>query len=152
MTHRVLIAGGGAMRSQALRAFEQAERATDPRERTAWLRFAVVGGGPTGVELARRLAALARTALRPDHRARISLLEAGPRVLPDHPEPLQLRAVRELAGLGVDVWLRAGAVGSDDEGVDLASGLRVPARTVIWASRPLTDLSNTARTTERVTI
>jgi NADH:ubiquinone reductase (H+-translocating) len=141
-------AGGGLktladareIRSRVLRAFELAELATDPRERAAWLRFAVVGGGPTGIELAGQIAALAQTTLRPDYReidtrlARISLLEAGPRVLPEFPEQLRLRAARELAELGVDVWLRAGVVGADDEGVDLAGGLRVPARTVIWAA------------------
>src|SRR5918999_58008 len=56
------------------------------------------------------------------------------RVLPEFPEPLRLRAARELAEMGVDVWLRAAVVGADDEGVDLAGGLRVPARTVIWAA------------------
>src|SRR5687767_6973018 len=67
-------AGGGLktladareIRSRVLRAFELAELATDPRERAAWLRFAVVGGGPTGIELAGQIAALAQTTLRPD--------------------------------------------------------------------------------------
>ena len=128
------------VRSRVLRAFELAELATDPQERAAWLRFAVVGGGPTGIELAGQIAALAQRTLPHDYRAvdtreaRISLLEAGPRVLPEFPEPLRLRAARELAELGVDVWLRARVVGVDDEGVDLAAGLRVPARTVIWAA------------------
>jgi NADH:ubiquinone reductase (H+-translocating) len=128
------------IRSRVLRAFEQAELATDPHERAAWLRFAVVGGGATGIELAGQIAALAQRALPRDYRAidtrqaRISLLEAGPRVLPEFPEPLRLRAARQVAELGVDVWLRAGVVGADDEGVELAAGIRVPARTVIWAS------------------
>ena len=127
------------VRSRVLRAFELAELATDPQERAAWLRFAVVGGGPTGIELAGQIAALAQTTLPRDYEidtraARISLLEAGPRVLPEFPEPLRLRAARELAEMGVDVWLRAAVVGADDEGVDLAGGLRVPARTVIWAA------------------
>jgi NADH dehydrogenase len=124
------------IRSRVLRAFELAELTGDP----AWLDFAVVGGGPTGIELAGQIAALAQRTLRPDYRAidtrdaRISLLEAGARVLPDFPEPLRLRAARELAELGVDVWLRAGVVGVDDEGVDVACGTRVPARTVLWAA------------------
>jgi NADH dehydrogenase len=128
------------IRTRVLRAFELAELATDEHEREAWLRFAIVGGGPTGIELAGQIAALAQRTLRPDYRAidtrsaRISLLEAGPRVLPDFPEPLRLRAAAELAELGVDVWLRAGVVGTDDEGVDLAVGARIPARTVIWAA------------------
>ena len=143
------LADARAVRSQVLRAFELAELAPDPAERAAWLRFAVVGGGPTGIELAGQVAALARSTLRPDYRridtreARVSLLEAGPRVLPDFPEPLRLRAARELAALGVDVWLRANVVDADDEGVDIAGGLRVPARTVIWAggvhASPLAD-------------
>jgi NADH:ubiquinone reductase (H+-translocating) len=127
------------VRSRVLRAFEQAELATDEHERAAWLRFAVVGGGPTGIELAGQIAALAGSTLRPDYRAidtrhaRISLLEAGPRLLAEFPEPLRIRAARELAELGVDVWLRARVTGVDDEGLDLGD-LRVPARTVVWAA------------------
>jgi NADH:ubiquinone reductase (H+-translocating) len=127
------------IRSRVLRAFELAELATDERERDAWLRFAVVGGGPTGIELAGQVAALARSALRPDYRvidtrrATISLVEAGPRLLPEFPEPLRIRAARELSALGVDVWLRARVTGIDDEGVDVGD-LRLPARTVIWAA------------------
>ena len=128
------------IRSRVLRAFELAELATDEHERDAWLRFAIVGGGPTGIELAGQIAALAQRTLPRDYRnvdtraARISLLEAGPRVLADFPEPLRLRAAADVADLGVDVWLRAGVVGVDDEGVDLAVGARIPARTVIWAA------------------
>ena len=128
------------IRSRVLRAFELAELATDEQERAAWLRFAIVGGGPTGIELAGQIAALAQRTLAHDYRAidtraaRISLLEAGPRVLPGFPEPLRLRAAADLAELGVDVWLRAWVVAVDDEGVDLAVGARIPARTVIWAA------------------
>jgi NADH dehydrogenase len=128
------------VRSRVLRAFERAELATDEDERAGWLRFAIVGGGPTGIELAGQIAALAQRTLPRDYRdidtraTRISLLEAGPRVLPDFPEPLRLRAAADLAALGVDVWLRAGVVGIDDEGVELAVGARIPARTVIWAA------------------
>jgi len=127
------------IRSRVLRAFEQAELATDERERDAWLRFAIVGGGPTGIELAGQIAALAGDTLRPDYRAidtsraTISLVEAGPRVLAEFPEPLRLRAARELAELGVDIWLRARVSGLDDEGLDIGD-LRLPARTVIWAA------------------
>jgi NADH dehydrogenase len=132
-----------AIRSQVLRAFELAELATDPAERAAWLRFAVVGGGPTGIELAGQIADLAQRTLRPDYRGidtrgtLISLVEGGPRVLPEFPEPLQRRAASDLAQLGVDVWHRARVVDTDDEGLDVlsASGalVRVPARTVLWA-------------------
>jgi NADH:quinone reductase (non-electrogenic) len=101
------------VRSQVLRAFELAELASDPAERDAWLRFAVVGGGPTGIELAGQIAAIAHRTLRPDYRAidtaraTISLVEGGPRVLADFPEPVQRRAASDLAELGVDIWQRA---------------------------------------------
>lgn len=124
--------------SQVLRAFELAELATDPAERAAWLRFAVVGGGPTGIELAGQIAALARRRLPPGQRATVSLVEGGPRVLAEFPEAIQRRTTSELARLGVDVWQRARVVDSDDEGIDIlsASGalLRAPARTVLWAT------------------
>jgi NADH dehydrogenase len=131
------------VRSQVLHAFELAELATDPAERDAWLRFAVIGGGPTGIELAGQIAALAHRTLRPDYRsidtprATISLVEGGPRVLAEFPEPVQRRAASDLAALGVDVWQRARVVEADDEGIEIlsASGalLRAPARTVLWA-------------------
>jgi NADH dehydrogenase len=130
-------------RSRVLRAFELAELATDPAERAAWLRFAVVGGGATGIELAGQIAALAQRTLPADYRAidtrkaRVSLIEGGPRVLPEFPEPIQRRAARDLAELGVDVWQRARVVDVDDEGVDILSVsgalVRAPARTVLWA-------------------
>jgi NADH dehydrogenase len=133
-----------SIRSQVLRAFELAELATDPAEREAWLRFAVVGGGPTGIELAGQIADLAQRTLRPDYRridtrdALISLVEGGPRVLDEFPEPLSRRAARDLASLGVDVWHRARVVDTDDEGLDVLSVsgalVRVPARTVLWAA------------------
>jgi NADH:ubiquinone reductase (H+-translocating) len=134
-----LIVATGASGSRVLRAFEMAELAPDAHERAAWLRFAVVGGGRTGVELAGQIASLANRALRSDfrsidtRRASISLLEAGPRLLPEFPEPLRLRAARELAQMGVNIWLRAGVTDVDDEGVDVGE-LRLPARTVIWAA------------------
>jgi NADH dehydrogenase len=133
-----------AIRSRILRAFELAELATDPAERAAWLRFAVVGAGPTGIELAGQVAALAQRTLRTDYRAidttraTISLVEGGPRVLPEFDEPIQRRAASDLAALGVDVWQRARVVDADDEGLDIlsASGalVRAPARTILWAT------------------
>jgi NADH dehydrogenase len=155
-------AGGGLktledareIRSQVLRAFELAELATDPAERTAWLRFAVIGGGPTGIELAGQIAALAQRTLRTDYRnidttrATISLVEGGSRVLSEFDEPVQRRAAADLAELGVDVWQRARVVDVDDDGLDIlsASGalVRAPARTVLWATgvkpSPLAEL------------
>ena len=85
------------IRSRILRAFELAELAEEPAERAAWLRFAVVGGGPTGVELAGQIADLSRRTLRGDYRAidtadaRVTLLEVGPELLADFPEPLRAR-------------------------------------------------------------
>ncbi len=132
------------MRSRVLRAFELAELATDPAERAAWLRFAVIGGGPTGIELAGQIAALAQRTLPSDYRsidtrdARVSLVEGGPHILSEFPEPIQRRAASDLAQLGVDVWQRARVVDVDDEGLDIlsASGalVRAPARTVLWAT------------------
>ena len=146
-----------AVRARVLRAFEQAELATDPAEQAAWLRFAVVGGGPTGIELAGQIAELARRTLRSGPRPTISLVEGGPRVLAEFPEALQRRAASDLAELGVDVWLRARVVADDDEGIDILSGsgalLRTPARTVLWAdgvtasplARSLGEVDDTGR-------
>ena len=138
------LADAREVRSRILRAFELAELAEDPAERAAWLRFAVVGGGPTGLELAGQIAELSRGVLRPDYRridtaaAAISLLEGGPELLPSWPDELSARAERDLAGLGVDVRTSRRAVGVDDEGVDVidpaGEQYRVPARTVLWAA------------------
>jgi NADH dehydrogenase len=129
-----------AVRSQILRAFELAELAEDPAEREAWLRFAVVGGGPTGVELAGQIVDLARRTLRRDYReidttaASVALLEVGPELLPEFPEPLRRRAERDLRRLGVDVRLGTAAAALDADGLDLADGSRMDARTVLWAA------------------
>jgi NADH dehydrogenase len=138
------LADAREVRSRILRAFELAELADDPAERAAWLRFAVVGGGPTGIELAGQIAELSRGALRSDYRridtatAAISLLEAGPVLLPTWPEELSERAQKDLGELGVDVRTRRTAVGVDDQGVDVVDAAgeqyRVPARTVLWAA------------------
>ncbi|MCQ7044037.1 FAD-dependent oxidoreductase, partial [Escherichia coli] len=80
------------LRRELLLAFERAETETDPARRAAWLNFAIVGGGPTGVELAGTLAEIARHTLRNEFRridpasARVRLIEAGPRVLAPFPE------------------------------------------------------------------
>jgi NADH:ubiquinone reductase (H+-translocating) len=138
------LADAREMRSRILRAFELAELADDPAEQDAWLRFAVIGGGPTGIELAGQVAELSRGALRPDYRridtatAAISLLEAGSGVLPSWPEELSARAEKDLGELGVDVRTGRTVVGVDDQGVDVvdASGeqSRLPSRTVLWAA------------------
>ena len=137
------LADARRVRSQVLGAFERAELAPDPTERDAWMTFAVVGGGPTGVELAGQIAELARRTLRRDFRAvdtataRIALLEAGPDVLGEYPEPLRQRAVRDLDRLGVTVRTGAAVTGIDGDEVTTlgADGLHaIPARTVLWAA------------------
>jgi NADH dehydrogenase len=128
------------IRSRVLRAFEMAELADEPAERAAWLRFAVVGGGPTGVELAGQIADLARRTLRPDYRtidttkAEVALLEDGQELLAEFPAPLRARAARDLTKLGVHVHLSTAAAMPDADGLDLADGSRIDARTVIWAA------------------
>ena len=128
-----------AIRRRVLVAFERAEAAASADERAAWLSFAVVGGGPTGVELAGTLAEIARHTLRREFRridpalAKVRLLEAGPRVLAAFPEALSAKARAQLEKLGVEV-----VTGSPVEAID-AGGYRlggqfVPARTVLWAA------------------
>jgi NADH dehydrogenase FAD-containing subunit len=104
-----------------MRALKLAETTGD----AAWLRFAVVGDGQAGIELAGEVADVIGA-----RRARISLL------LPDVPEPDRRRAVRDLVERGVDVWLGATVVGADDEGVEIGGALRMPARTVMWSRPP----------------
>jgi NADH dehydrogenase len=128
-----------AIRNRALLAFEGAERETDPQARRARLTFVVVGGGPTGVEMAGAFAEVARHTLAHDFRnsdprsARVILVEAGPRILPAFPEDLSARAVRQLEALGVQVWTGASVTGIDAGGVSLG-GDRLAAGTVVWAA------------------
>ena len=127
------------MRQRMLLAFERAEWATDDAERRALLTFVIVGGGPTGVELAGTLPEFARVALRPDFRrfdagtAHVVLIEGGPRLLPAFPERLSASAHRDLERLGVEV--RTGKVVTDvsADGVTMG-GDRLNARTVFWAA------------------
>src|SRR5215218_1883517 len=97
------------LRRRILVAFERAERETDPQRRAALLTFVIVGAGPTGVELAGTIAELARDTLPPDfrnidtHKARVVLIEAGPRVLAGYAEALSAYAQRALERLGVEV-------------------------------------------------
>ncbi len=142
------LADAQGIRSHVLRAYEAAERIEDAAARDPWLRFVVVGAGPTGVELAGALAELARKILPRDFRrfdagaAEVLLLEAGERVLATYPEELSASAQRQLEKLGVRVRTGSKVIGIDAEGVDLApSGAgdaggseRIPARTVLWAA------------------
>ena len=111
------------VRSRVTRALKLADETGDP----AWLRFAVVGDGQAGIELAGEIAELVGT-----RDARISLL------LPDVPEQARRTAVRALVERGVDVWLRARVVGADDDGLEIDGAVRMPARTVMWTTPPVT--------------
>lgn len=97
------------IRRRVLSALEAAERETDPERQRAWLNFVIVGGGPTGVELAGALAELAHVTVRGEYRAydprtaRVILLEGAPRLLTTYPEPLSENARRSLHKLGVEV-------------------------------------------------
>jgi NADH dehydrogenase len=127
------------LRRRLLLAFERAEAATDPAERDAWLSFAIIGGGPTGVELAGTLAEIARHTLEREFhnidpaRARVRLVEAGPRVLSAFPEDLSRKARRQLEQLGVEVLTGAPVEDIDARGYR-CDGRFVPARTVVWAA------------------
>ena len=128
-----------ALRRKLLLAFERAEAEPDPEKKAAWLSFAVVGGGPTGVELAGTLAEIARHTLRNEFRhidpasARVRLVEAGPRVLSTFPDVLSLKARRQLEKLGVEVLTGTPVTSIDSLGFQLGDQF-VPARTVVWAA------------------
>jgi NADH dehydrogenase len=136
------------IRRRVLLAFERAEAESDPQQRAAWLTFVIVGGGPTGVELAGTLAEIARHTLRDEFRsidpasARVVLLEGGERVLASYVPTLSARAERDLERLGVEVRTRTVAQHIDAEGVEArdtagapqAASERIAARTVLWAA------------------
>jgi len=137
------LADAQGIRARLLEAFERAERTDDLAEREALLRFVVIGGGPTGVEMAGTLAEIARHTLPGEFRgidpsgAEILLLEGGPRVLAAYPEALSESARRQLESLGVRVRLGAKVVGIDAEGVDVDAGAgpeRLPTRNVVWGA------------------
>ena len=133
------IEDGAAIRRKILSAFERAEWTPDETARTAFLTFVVIGGGPTGVELAGTLAELARDTLRRDFRnidtrnARVVLVEAGPRILPGFREDLSAYAQRALAKLGVEVRLGEPVTQCSAEGVEI-DGQLLPAKTILWAA------------------
>lgn len=128
------------IRRQILLAFEQAESLADPAERQRLLSFVVIGGGPTGVEMAGAIAELARMALARDFRnidpgaARISLVEAGPRILPGFAETLSASAQRQLERLGVEVLTGRPVTACDAGGVTVGGTDRIESVSVIWAA------------------
>jgi NADH dehydrogenase len=131
------------VRSRLLSAFEAAEAETDPERRAAWLTFVVVGGGPTGVEMAGQIGELARDTLRREFRAidprtaRIVLVEAADRVLTTFPPSLSARAARSLQRIGVTVHTQHTVTGIDAEGVTIDGGSgtseRIVTHNIIWA-------------------
>jgi len=139
------------IRTRVLLAFERAERDPDPRRQQELLTFVLVGGGPTGVELAGTLAEIARQTLRDEYRsidtarARIVLVEAGPTILPAFPPELRAAARRSLERLGVEVRENTAVTAVDASGVELrrrdhaagpaeAGAERLPASTILWAA------------------
>jgi NADH dehydrogenase len=137
------------IRRRVLLAFERAERETDPVKRRFHLTFVIVGGGPTGVEVAGALAEIRTFALRRDFRhidpreATVMLLEGGPRILPSYPPQLSEAAKRELRRLGVEV--REDTMVTDIQPASVsAAGWTIPTETVVWAAgnvaSPLTRL------------
>ena len=127
------------IRRRVLLAFEKAEREEDPARSMEWLTFVVVGGGPTGVELAGTLAEIARQTLRDEFRridtrgARVVLLEGAERVLPPYPPDLSEKARRQLVRLGVEVRTGAQVTHVDDQGVRVGEE-EIRGRTVLWAA------------------
>lgn len=137
------------IRSRVLMAFEKAENGAEKEERAKLLTIVIVGGGPTGVELAGAIAELARRVLRRDFRridpaaAKIILLEGAPRVLAHFPPELSASAQRQLESLGVCVRpaTRVKDIRADE--VELETGEKIPAGTILWAAgvsaTPLTE-------------
>ncbi|HEU4530140.1 MAG TPA: NAD(P)/FAD-dependent oxidoreductase [Steroidobacteraceae bacterium] len=127
------------IRRRVLSAFETAERIQDAGEQERWLTFAIIGGGPTGVELAGAIAEMGRHTLARDfrnvdpRRTRVLLLEAGPRILPAFQEKQAQRATRDLQGMGVQVRVDARVTKVSADGVDIGAE-HVRAATVLWAA------------------
>lgn len=128
------------LRRRILLAFERAETTRNDAERRRLLTFAVIGGGPTGVEMAGAIAEVARHALAPDFRnvdprtARILLIEAGPRLLPALPGDLSAYAARRLEKMGVEVLTGRAVVSITEHQVTLADGTVIDTATTVWAA------------------
>ena len=127
------------IRRRLLQAFEHAEACDDPGERLASMTFVVIGGGPTGAEMAGAIAELARHTLASDFRridpgdARVLLLEGSDRVLPGYPEELSEKARDQLERLGVEVRTGALVTAVDERGVEIGEE-RIDSRAVVWAA------------------
>ena len=127
------------IRRRVLLAFEHAERVADAEERTTLLTFVVIGGGPTGVELAGALAEISRQSLSRDFRridpgsARVILLEAGPSLLTTFPESLRRKAQADLERLGVDIRTGSAVTAVTERQVVTSQGT-IDAATILWAA------------------
>ncbi|MEE8507884.1 MAG: NAD(P)/FAD-dependent oxidoreductase [Myxococcota bacterium] len=127
------------IRRRVLSAFEEAEREADPERRRALLTFVVVGGGPTGVELAGALGEMSRFTLARDFRnidpklTRVILVEAGPRILPSFREGQASRATRDLESLGVEVWTASPVTRIDAACIEVGRE-RIETFTALWAA------------------
>jgi NADH dehydrogenase len=135
------------IRRRILLAFERAEVTEDPEERRRLLTFAIVGGGPTGVEMAGAVAELAKKSIAMDFRridpkqSRIILIEAGQRILPSFPANLSEAAERQLVKLGAEVIKGDPVVQCSQEGITLKSGLHIETATIIWGAGVMASLA-----------
>lgn len=133
------VAQATEIRRRVLAAFEAAERAEDSEEQKRQLTFVVIGGGPTGVELAGAIGEMSRFTLAKDFKqinprlTRVILVEAGPRILPMFSDESASRAMRDLENLGVQIWTSSKVTNVDDKGV-VMGGEKVQAATVLWAA------------------
>ncbi len=127
------------IRRRVLRAFESAERTSNPRKQKKRLTFAIVGGGPTGVELAGAIAEMSRNTLAKDFRnidptlTRIVLIEGGPRILSAFDPKLSARSSRDLEKLGVQIWTNSMVTKIDQTGVEMGEE-KLETSTVVWAA------------------
>ena len=128
------------IRRRVLTAFEEAEKEATPELKRALLTFVIVGGGPTGVELAGAIGEMSRFTLARDFRhidptlARVILVEAGPRILPTFDKKLAGRAARDLESLGVQIWSESLVTNIDADGLDIGTE-RLPCRTAFVGGR-----------------
>jgi NADH dehydrogenase len=127
------------IRRRFLLAYEIAEKTEDPKARDEYLTFVIVGGGPTGVELAGAIPFIAKKALASEfrrvdtRRTRVVLVEAGPRILPSFPEDLAAHAARDLTDLGVEVRVNSLVTKVEPDGVRVGEE-KIRARTAFWAA------------------
>ncbi|MCB0749988.1 MAG: NAD(P)/FAD-dependent oxidoreductase [Ignavibacteriae bacterium] len=127
------------IRRRVLVAFEKAEIENDPEKKKEYLTFVIVGGGPTGVELAGAIGEMTRFTLSRDFKnidpklARIILIEAAPRILTMYSEKLSSKAVRDLESLGVQVWTSSKVTNVNEKGVEIGEEI-IRSKTVLWAA------------------